>query len=156
MNVCGKIATFCRRKLLEEQGLWDKTRKLQQCSSDSVAVPVNTDDVSILAPYLHKEEVEVKVVQINLPPSKSQKLVTPAQLLMNTVKALWQRCGKVGSAEKEGNLLREVPSHWEKHGDLVLLPASAFLSQEWNVLGNNYLVHYLGYRIHTHANAHTL
>ena len=35
------------------------------------------------------------------------------------------------------NLIEEIPSKWEKHGDLVILPAGAFSSVEWARLGCN-------------------
>ncbi|KAF8794077.1 tRNA wybutosine-synthesizing protein 2 like protein [Argiope bruennichi] len=33
------------------------------------------------------------------------------------------------------NLLDDIPSKWEKHGDLVLLPASSFQNKLWSLLG---------------------
>lgn len=32
-------------------------------------------------------------------------------------------------------LLNEVPSKWERHGDLVIIPAHTFSSPEWAAIG---------------------
>ena len=122
------------RKLLEEQGLWDKTRRLQKQDADNIAIPINTTDVALLASHLHQKESSVSIISANLPAAKAQALVTPRQQLLRTTKELLKGCD-ISNTECQ-RLLSEVPSHWEKHSDLVLLPADAFVSQEWSLLGN--------------------
>ena len=122
------------RKLLEEQGLWDKTRKLQKHDADSVAIPVKTTNVALLAHHLHQKESSILVIDADLPAAKAQMLVTPALQLLRTSRELLKRCSVLDTEIQR--LLSEVPRHWEKHGDLVLLPANAFVSQEWHLLGN--------------------
>ncbi|XP_076450177.1 tRNA wybutosine-synthesizing protein 2 homolog isoform X2 [Babylonia areolata] len=121
------------RKLLEAQGLWDKTRKLQRHDSKTVLIPVNTADLSLLSQHLHESEDAISIVQTDLPPSKMERLMTPAQELWTAVEQMLDQCSSFASSRER--LLKQVPTHWEKHGDLVLLPASAFASAEWDVLG---------------------
>ena len=32
-------------------------------------------------------------------------------------------------------LRKELPDHWEKHGDLILLADKAFYSSDWRIFG---------------------
>lgn len=50
---------------------------------------------------------------------------TPAAMLLEAAEAA---LGVVATPK----LLAEVPHRWEMHGDLVLLPPTAFVSDEWN------------------------
>jgi len=63
--------------------------------------------------------------------SINQKM-TPRENLVNNLKDLFQTKG----LEMSDDHIREVPKNWERHGDLILLPESSFMSEDWNKFGN--------------------
>ncbi|KAL8559353.1 hypothetical protein ACOMHN_045073 [Nucella lapillus] len=124
-------------ELLERYGFWDKTRKLLKRPDNKVLIPIIiTTDLTL--PHHHlpepKDVLDI-VIQVDLPPSKAERIVTPAQKLLAAVGQMLDRCDSSSSSSRGRFLMEEVPNHWEKHGDLVLLPVSSFSSAEWDLLG---------------------
>ncbi|XP_070200747.1 tRNA wybutosine-synthesizing protein 2 homolog [Littorina saxatilis] len=131
--VVPRLEAQSARKLLEKKGLWDKKRKLQKHNDNTVAIPIKTDDLSLLSRYLQRDEGSISIIQADLPPSKMQLIVTPARQLNQAVVELMEQCS--ASESRMCKMMEEIPRHWERHGDLVLLPSNAFVSQDWNELG---------------------
>ena len=76
---------------------------------------------------------------MSLPTAKKLLVRTPQKLLTDALMRLFQERGR-GLGE---GLRREIPGHWEKHGDLVLLPDTAFVSEDWKMFGRFSLYMYL-------------
>ena len=70
---------------------------------------------------------------MELPAAKKLLVKTPMRLLFDALTVLFD---ERGMDLREG-LRREIPDHWEKHGDLVLLPNTAFTSDDWKVFGRS-------------------
>lgn len=121
------------RKQLEKCDLLDKRRKLQKFSGkDEVAIPVKTSDMSILAKHIDQTEHNILLMEIDLPLSKAEMIETPAEKLKRAVNHLLKENGFHDNDTEK--LIHEVPDHWEKHGDLILLPCNAFRSASWRCL----------------------
>lgn len=136
--VHSKKAQICRQQL-EAEGLWDKSRKLQKQELENVAIPVVTNNLELLRRCLRlNTDDAVNLITTDLPSSKSNRIVTPYQQLKSKVRELLEKENAChGNCDKDEieSLLNEVPAHWEKHGDLVLLPSSCFSSSVWQVFG---------------------
>ncbi|XP_059144933.1 tRNA wybutosine-synthesizing protein 2 homolog [Physella acuta] len=117
------------RQELEKLQLWDSSHKLQQVENNLVAIPVNVEGSKLDMLKLHWPDL--KLAYIPLPVSKKVmvKQNTPAAHLMKKISELME---KYRMSEK---LKDEVPHKWERHGNLVILPSTAFISNEWKVLG---------------------
>lgn len=77
------------------------------------------------------ENFNVTIELKYLPLQKSNKL-KPKEKLCKSIQELFIRKGLVFKEE----LCQDLPSHWEKHGDLVLLSDQCFLSKEWIQIGD--------------------
>ncbi|XP_071795743.1 tRNA wybutosine-synthesizing protein 2 homolog isoform X2 [Asterias amurensis] len=140
------------RRILEMDGIWDSSRRLQKFVN-VVAIPVSpsashfftmdegdcletNDEVKALKikiPLDHilksgrYHNIQCHLALISLPLAKKQLVVSPYQTL---VKQLRKRFNELAVPFPE-DLEKEIPNVWEKHGDLILLPQSSFLSTTW-------------------------
>lgn len=109
--------------------LWDSTYKLKMLQNGYVAIPIEAggDNLSVL----EKHWPEYSIAYINLPLSKkiTSKRYSPSAQIISNIKELLNGCGL------SEDLLSEVPTKWERHGDLVIIPQSSFLSSEWQTVG---------------------
>ena len=77
------------------------------------------------------------LVQATLPPSKSSiaRTKTEAESLKCAVRQLLYELDPplraAASEREEETMLSSVPSSWERHGDLVVLPSRAFVGEKW-------------------------
>lgn len=75
-------------------------------------------------------DIEVKLVCMDLPLSRKAKHTTPYDRL----RMLVDRWVKEGVLQWKEELAKEIPNHWERHGDLVLLPSSCFQDPAWTAV----------------------
>ncbi|XP_067118367.1 tRNA wybutosine-synthesizing protein 2 homolog [Centruroides vittatus] len=62
---------------------------------------------------------------------KKREVKSPYRCLLENLKILMQKNNLWDESCKE-----DIPNHWEKHGDLILLPPMSFLKSEWNKCPN--------------------
>ncbi|CAG5116343.1 unnamed protein product [Candidula unifasciata] len=119
------------RSELETLQVWDATHKLKKLTdSNHVAIPiiVNEQNKSLIA----DKWPDFEVTRTCLPISKKVKVKqnNPAVRLRDEIGQLLKL---YGISEE---LLNEVPSKWEKHGDLVIIPTHSFSSSKWAAIGD--------------------
>ncbi|XP_071099251.1 tRNA wybutosine-synthesizing protein 2 homolog [Haliotis cracherodii] len=127
-----KEETQTMRLKLQKFGFWDSKRRLKQLSAEYVAIPITVDALSWTDLGLHDRCPPCQVEEVDLAPSKTSRLEPPADSLKRHVARFLTDSGRVVSPE----LLADLPSHWEKHGDLILFSNSAFTSDVWSQLGS--------------------
>ncbi|XP_046558610.1 tRNA wybutosine-synthesizing protein 2 homolog [Haliotis rubra] len=126
-----KEETQVIRHLLQKFGFWDNKRRLEMLSAEYVAIPITVDALSWANLGLQDRCLPCQIKQVDLAPSKTSVLEPPAVKLKRHVGQLLADSGRVVSPE----LLEDLPSRWEKHGDLILFSNSAFTSDVWSQLG---------------------
>ena len=72
-------------------------------------------------------DIEAKLVCMDLPLSRKARHITPYDRLRMLIEG-WVKDGVLHWKEE---LAKEIPNHWERHGDLVLLPSSCFQHPAW-------------------------
>jgi len=139
IKVCTKLvlrAVVCCRKHLKQCGLLDKTHLAQRLADDHVAVPVSEQFVRSFPSRSDNhcfKDVEFCFGSMYL--RKSQSGHTPRDALLSAVKSL---CADNSLWQDE--LESELPSTWEKHGDMLLLPANCFSSDVWKLFSKSHFV----------------
>eukprot|EP00040_Diaphanoeca_grandis_P028073 m.161211 g.161211 ORF g.161211 m.161211 type:complete len:456 (+) comp31219_c0_seq2:252-1619(+) len=73
----------------------------------------------------------LNVATMEFEPSRKHKPATPVEQLREMVLEMLSKDNGIMAARRT-QLVREVPTKWELHGDLVLLPDTAFISTEWH------------------------
>uniref|UniRef100_A0A0B7AUP4 tRNA(Phe) (4-demethylwyosine(37)-C(7)) aminocarboxypropyltransferase n=1 Tax=Arion vulgaris TaxID=1028688 RepID=A0A0B7AUP4_9EUPU len=124
----------CAQKIrfeLEKLKLWNASYKLKKLAdTGQVAIPVDitNENHSVIT----DKWPDFKIARIHLPFSKAVKIKQnrPASVLQSEIKCLLKHYGL------SEQLLDEVPSKWERHEDLVIIPANSFASPEWSLMGN--------------------
>ncbi|KAK3605529.1 hypothetical protein CHS0354_013152 [Potamilus streckersoni] len=130
--------------LLKKNELWDESRRIQHLKSKTkVALPIIVTSRSeqnlsecisgILQSSQTKDIVNLpfEIQALQLPLAKKHLLKTPKEILWMQVEELLTRKGM----NTYTDFINEIPDHWEMHGDLVLLPCSAFRSTAWDSIG---------------------
>ena len=120
--------------MLQEAGLYDSSRRMET-GADGTALPV-TDvtaltgllpaDANIVKARFSFRGLDFRLSPRVLPRSKMAAAKSDYEVLLATLRAqtFWRE-----------ELSRDVPRHWERHGDLVLLPHGAFTSPLWRECG---------------------
>ncbi|XP_031562038.1 tRNA wybutosine-synthesizing protein 2 homolog isoform X2 [Actinia tenebrosa] len=136
--ICPSNHTKRLKLTLEKLSLYNHQRKILPLEEDNgkLAIPLKYEkfqDVLNKDEELKSiiEDFNVTIELKYLPPQKSNKL-KPRDKLCESVRELFLRKGLVFKED----LYQDLPSHWEKHGDLVLLSDQCFLSEEWLHVGN--------------------
>ncbi|XP_050408251.2 tRNA wybutosine-synthesizing protein 2 homolog isoform X2 [Patella vulgata] len=111
--------------------VWDESRKLQKIDGGKVAIPVLSKDFDIenLSPVV--EKAQLQIVDMILAKSKKAAIITPQDCLYNAIKELLVESDMFWTEK----VLNDLPNYWEKHGDLILLPASSFQLSLWQGFG---------------------
>ncbi|XP_045176424.2 tRNA wybutosine-synthesizing protein 2 homolog [Mercenaria mercenaria] len=133
------------RNILAELQLNDPTRRLKFLKGENlVAIPIKDIDLhtefctadlkkKITSHEIYSiEESKVDIRTVNLPLAKKFTVKTPLQLLKEDLKCLIDKHGY----EWTEDVVKDIPSHWERHGDLVLIPSTAFTLPVWTGLGS--------------------
>ncbi|NXL75275.1 TYW2 protein, partial [Leptocoma aspasia] len=114
------------RECLEEQRLLDGRFRLQRVPGGRVALPVLEEKLSQLC---LPAEMPCELLRIQAPvPSRAARRRTPAERLREELRRLL-------GASWSGELERDVPHGWQRHGDLVLLSEDSFRAAAWQRLG---------------------
>lgn len=122
------------RKYLQREGVLDRRYRVQRQPDGTVALPV-----------VHLPEQHLKHLKESIPPeetcvlawiqdpipSKAAQIQLPTQKLRNELQSLVLNHGASWSEELE----RDLPSSWQRHGDLILLRGDTFRAPMWGELG---------------------
>ncbi|KAL9978978.1 hypothetical protein ACROYT_G016567 [Oculina patagonica] len=127
------------KKCLEEKGYYGKERKVARYTEEEVAIPIKQG----LAELLKNEitggaekslllSIEGRIEQggehaVNI----RQHKVSPQEKLKLAIENLLQ----MKSVTFDGLLQKDIPHHWEQHGDLILLPENSFTLDKWKLFG---------------------
>ncbi|KAL3842241.1 hypothetical protein ACJMK2_020277 [Sinanodonta woodiana] len=132
---------------LKKNELWDESRRIQHLRNKAkVALPIRVTSTSytkqnlsecvsgILQSSQNKDisSLNFEIQTLQLPLAKKHLLKTPRETLCIQVEELLTRKGMKTCTD----FINEIPDHWEIHGDLVLLPCSAFKSTALASLGD--------------------
>ena len=132
------IYWYCR-KLLKQLEFWDGSRRLMNIpETGMVAIPIaskQNDPQKLLSLITQKisteEEIDLQIKEMDLPTAKKLLVRSPETILVENLMRLFEEYGSRLTDE----LRLEVPDHWERHGDLILLPEKAFSSDGWKQFG---------------------
>lgn len=124
---------------MEEKGYYDKERKVARYSEEEVTIPIKQEladlfkngqsgraEKSLLLSIEGRIEQAdghaVNIKQHKVSPQEKLKLAIENLLLMKGV-------------THDGFLHKDIPLHWEQHGDLILLPENSFTLDKWELFG---------------------
>ncbi|XP_060600800.1 tRNA wybutosine-synthesizing protein 2 homolog [Ruditapes philippinarum] len=136
------------RKALEELKLNDASRRLKHLKNENlVAIPIkpvhDSESRNTLDKLKRKIQMyengsydvsEVCIRTMDLPLAKKLTVKTPQQLLKTGLKSLLE----VNGYSWTDDVINDIPTHWERHGDLVLIPGSTFTLPIWLQLGTEF------------------
>ncbi|XP_064477090.1 tRNA wybutosine-synthesizing protein 2 homolog [Ornithodoros turicata] len=114
------------KSILRSKNLLSSTRKAARVGESTVAFPLSSAEG---LQDLH--DVELKLSDPELFARVHNEC--PYEKLLCGIKGLLRAKGLV----LDDSLLAEVPKHWLRHGDLVLLPSTAFAHPFWQQLGQD-------------------
>lgn len=139
-NMCFCIKynlTILSRAWLKEEGLLHEQYKAKKINENLIALPIVGDCKLAQHQTLQLIKLCSSYQSIQLPiqlmQARRHKGGNAAQSLHQAIATLYK---KRTNLSLSSNLTSEIPHHWIKHDDLILLPANAFTSQEWNILGD--------------------
>jgi tRNA wybutosine-synthesizing protein 3 len=123
-----------------KQKKWLRSEKHpKEIGKDLLAIPINEicplteDEISII---IHEERIDIRIENVEIisnPPSvephaRLRQFITQwLQSNLDIVDTISHR----SKEEMMRGLLSELPKKWEKLGDLILLPQTAFSSEKW-------------------------
>jgi len=101
-----------------------------------MAIPVKSESKDSLQNndlkyLLESSNARIEFKYLNNSPPNHR--ITPKENLKKHLEALFLKQG----LELTDALIREIPSHWERHGDLILLPEKCFVSEDWAQVGDD-------------------
>nr|XP_060612361.1 tRNA wybutosine-synthesizing protein 2 homolog [Anolis sagrei ordinatus] len=124
------------RKLLQKEGILDRRYRVQKLLDGTMALPVMGQGLK--AQQLQELKDKIPPGRIcalswiqNPILSKAAKVQSPVQKLRDVLQRFISTSGAIWSEELEGDL----PSSWQRHGDLVLLSENSFKATLWGELG---------------------
>lgn len=134
------------RAALEERGYYDGSRRISHVGeegtvSDMFALPVTEvcmKEFSCLQksqiPFPHPFGGRCCVSLLHLPPSKKTLQSSSRFLLQTSVLKLLENSPY---GEKRDEMMESIPTSWERHGDLVMLPSASFCGHLWKSYTNS-------------------
>ncbi|XP_077163991.1 tRNA wybutosine-synthesizing protein 2 homolog isoform X2 [Paroedura picta] len=143
LNFCGTAALITEpqftqlfRNYLEREEVLDSRFRVQKLPDDAMALPVLGE--SFQEHHLQHLKESIPPGRIcaltwiqNPVPSKSAKVRSPIQKLREELETLVSGCGVAWSKELE----KDLPTSWQRHGDLVLLSEDSFRGMLWEGMG---------------------
>ena len=93
----------------------------------------NLDPAFTDSPVVLFNGVHYTLTHAQLPPSKSAvaRTKTSSAVLKSSLETLLSELEPPVGSEMIEKLMEDIPTSWERHGDLVVLPPRAFVSGEW-------------------------
>ena len=125
---------------MEEEGYYDKERKVARYSDEEVTIPIKQELAELfkndqtggtekcLFPSFEGFEGRIEYMDADALNIRQHKL-SPREKLKLAIENLLQMKG----VTYDGFLQKDIPLHWEQHGDLILLPDNSFTLDEWEL-----------------------
>lgn len=128
---------------MEAQGLYNTTYRIAKLSSGSFALPLSRSGVQHFSEFIGSQNRFPQTFEgcvlasVEFLPSKRElaKAHCDHQLLLKAVEQFLSQFS-LSCSDKDA-LLSESPRSWERHGDLVLLPGTAFSGEKWSKVCNS-------------------
>ena len=127
---------FLSREYIERKGYHGKERKVSKLSQEEVMIPIKRE----LAEEIQQEQMEEvksflfslkgKIQYINDEKAIKRKFSPQDKLELAIVKFLQTK-----DTNLDEIMYKDLPSHWEQHGDLILLPEKCFTQDRWEDFG---------------------
>ncbi|XP_069134103.1 tRNA wybutosine-synthesizing protein 2 homolog [Argopecten irradians] len=115
------------RKIFQENKIFDNSRRLKKISEGRIAIPLKDSiDLDPVIEHLCKIGITIETDILKLPLSKTALSRTPYDVMVGTI------CGLMGDIS---TLVKDIPTHWERHGDLVVFPVNTFTHPTWQSWG---------------------
>ncbi|KAK3774758.1 hypothetical protein RRG08_050917 [Elysia crispata] len=113
------------RLQLEKRDLFADTYRLVLLEDNQVAIPIKQDRGSL--DFINQLWPECAQRRLKMPMSKKvhARLNTPSAKLSSELSRLMHQY------HISEDLKKEIPKKWEKHHDLVIIPALSFTSEDW-------------------------
>ena len=148
------VISRLRRLALDSAGYYDDSRRISRAGKGYFALPITPTAVRALAPSTHNQKLcktayrpetvyfngsSYTLTHAELQPSKREvaRAKTDHKTLRSSIEQVLSQLEPPMSREKCEKLLCEVPTSWVRHGDLVVLPARAFNSEDWRRIISN-------------------
>lgn len=116
-------------------GLYDSSRRSKSAEDGHVVLPVldlgQNLEQKLRDAMLLENPVDWKIVQIQLPASKKNQIISPYQQIVSVIDKFLR---DHGGAELTEDLRSDIPRRWERHGDLVMIDA-CFQNPFWRQYG---------------------
>ncbi|OWF54180.1 tRNA wybutosine-synthesizing protein 2 homolog [Mizuhopecten yessoensis] len=119
------------RKVLEENKIFDNGRRLKKTSKGRIAIPLKKSaNLETIVDTLSKIGIIVEKECLKLPLSKTALAQTPYDCLVSSLHDF------LGNDDVNfSTLVKDIPTHWERHGDLIVFSGSFFTHNIWQGLG---------------------
>eukprot|EP00105_Crassostrea_gigas_P016243 XP_011433560.1 PREDICTED: tRNA wybutosine-synthesizing protein 2 homolog isoform X2 [Crassostrea gigas] len=125
------------RNSLQTIGLYDSSRRSKSAEDGHVVLPVldlgQNLEQKLRDAMLLENPVDWKIVQIQLPASKKNQIISPYQQIVSAIDKFLR---DHGGAELMEDLRSDIPRRWERHGDLVMIDA-CFQNPFWRQYGDD-------------------
>ena len=144
----GPLSVFSKyssayRTALETQGLYNNACRITMLQDGSIALPLSQDGVEYFRELINSQNLfpqtfaDCSLAKAQFPPSKKAiaKAHSERELLYKAMEEYLSQFSNLSSGEK-AQLLLDLPSSWERHGDLVILPNTAFTDKMWSQLSH--------------------
>lgn len=120
---------------MQSSGLYDSSRRSKSAEDGHVVLPVldlgQNLEQKLRDAMLLENPVDWKIVQIQLPASKKNQIISPYQQIVSAIDKFLR---DHGGAELTEDLRSDIPRRWERHGDLVMIDA-CFQNPFWGQYG---------------------
>ena len=128
---------------METQGLYNNACRITKLQDGSIALPLSQDGVEYFCELIYNQNLfpqtfaGCSLARAQFPPSKKAiaRSHSERELLYQAMEEYLSQFSNLNSSEKD-QLLLGLPSSWERHGDLVILPNTAFTDKMWSQLSH--------------------
>lgn len=133
------------RNVLQKIGRNDPQRRMKFLNEENlVAIPIRVFSKDLCCEELVKlkqmiqehlgpmtDKIDIQLRDVSMPLSKKSAVKSPEKQLRENLKRMLMTKGYTWTDD----ISVDVPSHWERHGDLVLIPSSSFSNAVWAEMG---------------------
>ena len=114
------------RNTLESACAFNKLFKLHNFNEDHIAIPICLEQFKVVRNTSHIKDKVIQETVMKVPFSKHYKIGSTYtfKLLKNEIEALLFK--KTENHSDLDQILQNIPSKWQRHGDLILFPQGSF------------------------------